>query len=133
EHAFYRSLGFSVHDFRPRPNAEPIGWPRVHASADYRLPLFFEEEVEIEVLIEQVRSKTVHFAFRFWKHPDEPEKRCLAATGRVVVVCVAFGEASSEGVQGHAGRRMKAVAIPEEVRERIEAAPADLLADVSVS
>lgn len=128
EHAFYRSLGFSVHDFRPRPGAAPIGWPRVHASADYRLPLFFEEEIEIELLVEEVRGKTVHYQFRFWKQPDDDAARALAATGRFVVVCVAFGEGSSGGGHGHSGRRMKAVAIPDEVRDRIEAAPAALLA-----
>lgn len=127
EHAFYRSLGFSVHDFRPTPEADPIGWPRVHASADFRLPLFFEEEFEIELLVEQIRSKTVHYFFRFWKHPDDPEKRALAATGRFVVVCVTFGEGSSPGGHGQSGRRMKAVAIPDEVRERIEVAPAGMI------
>ena len=120
EHAFYRSLGFSVHDFRPRPDAEPIGWPRVHASADFRLPLHFEEEVEIELVVEQIRAKTIHYFFRFWKHPDDPEKRAVAATGRFVVVCVSFGNSDSE-------RRMKAVAIPDEVREKIEAAPPGLI------
>lgn len=123
EHAFYRSLGFSVHDFRPRPDADPIGWPRVHASADYRLPLFFEEEIEIELLVEEIRSKTVKYYFQFWKHPDDPAARALAATGRFVVVCVAFGEGSSSGGHGHSGRRMKAVAIPDEVREKIGVAP----------
>ena len=120
EHAFYRSLGFSVHDFRPRPDAEPIGWPRVHASADFRLPLHFEEEVEIELVVEQVRAKTIHYFFRFWKHPDDLEKRAVAATGRFVVVCVSFGNSDAE-------RRMKAVAIPDEVREKIEAAPPGLI------
>lgn len=120
EHAFYRSLGFSVHDFRPRPDAAPIGWPRVHASADFRLPLHFEEEVEIELLVEQVRAKTIHYFFRFWKHPEDPENRVVAATGKFVVVCVSFGDGESE-------RRMKAVAIPDEVREKIEAAPPGLI------
>jgi acyl-CoA thioester hydrolase len=134
EHAFYRSLGFSVHDFRPAPGAPPIGWPRVHASADYRLPLFFEEEIEVELLIEEIRSKTIKYLFRFWKHPDQADKRALAATGHFVVVCVAFGEGSSGLGGGHgsgdgSGRRMKAVAIPAEVRERIAAAPPELLSD----
>ncbi|MCB1229770.1 MAG: acyl-CoA thioesterase [Verrucomicrobiae bacterium] len=133
EHAFYRSLGFSVHDFRPRPDADPIGWPRVHASADYRLPLFFEEEIEIELLIEQIRSKTIHYHFRFWKHPDDPDKRAVAATGKFVVVCVTFAEGSRPGGHGHSGRRMKAVAIPDEVREKIEVSPAGIIPEPAES
>lgn len=120
EHAFYRSLGFSVHPFRHGvgmggPN---VGWPRVHASADYRLPLHFEEEVEIELLVETLRNKTIHYYFQFWKNPDGGDDRSLAATGRFTVVCVSFDTET---------RRMKAVAIPEEWREKIETAPEGLV------
>ncbi len=117
EHAFYRSLGFSVHPFRDEADTEKgpnVGWPRVHASADYRLPLKFEEEVEIELLIEEIRGKVVRYYFRFWKNPDEPESRAVAATGRFTVVCVRFDPTM---------RQMKAVAIPDEVREKIDVAP----------
>ena len=116
EHAFYRSLGFSVHPFRhgAGTGGPNVGWPRVHASADFRLPLHFEEEVEIELLIEDLRNKTIHYYFQFWKNPDSPDERALAATGRFTVVCVSFDAET---------RRMKAVAIPEEWRETLEVAP----------
>ncbi len=120
EHAFYRSLGFSVHPFRQGEAAAGpnVGWPRVHASADYRLPLHFEEEVEIELLVEEIRGKTLHYYFQFWKQPDDPAERALAATGRFTIVCVSFDAET---------RRMKAVAIPEEWREKLETAPAGLI------
>ncbi|MDF1812455.1 MAG: thioesterase family protein [Verrucomicrobiales bacterium] len=122
EHAFYRELGLSVHPFNDEisddKDSPKVGWPRVHASADYRMPLKFEEEVEIELLIEEIRTKTICYFFRFWKHPDEPEKKCLAATGRFTVVCVSFDTET---------RRMKGVAIPDEVRDKIETAPPELL------
>lgn len=118
EHAFYRSLGFSVHPFRPGSDdpedSSRVGWPRVHASADFRLPLQFEEEVEIELLIEEIRNRTIRYYFRFWKNPDSGEERVIAATGRFTVVCVSMdGET----------RGMKAVAIPGEWREKIAVAP----------
>lgn len=122
EHAFYRSLGLSIHPFNNEPGdsdaAGKVGWPRVHASADFRIPLKFEEEVDVELLVEEVRTKTIRYFFRFWKHPDEPERRCLAATGRFTVVAVSFDNET---------RRMKGVAIPREVRDKIEAAPAEML------
>jgi len=124
EHAFYRHLGFSVHPFHDGesvPDEEAVGWPRVHASADYKLPLRFEEEVEVELIVEQLRNKTVHYVFRFWKFPDAPEKRTVAATGRFTIVCVRFDPET---------RRMKSVAIPEDVREKIAVAPDELLAEV---
>jgi len=118
EHAFYRSLGFSVHPFRRtgEPGPEPaVGWPRVHASADFRQPLHFEEEIEIELLVEEIRSKTIGYFFRFWKHPDrEPDRREIAAVGRFTVVAVSMDPESG---------RMKAVAVPEEIRAVIQEAP----------
>ncbi len=123
EHAFYRELGFSVHPFGdsdPTPETLKVGWPRVHASADFRLPLRFEEEVDVELLVEEVRTKIIRYLFRFWKNPDDAETRCLAATGRVTVVCVAIDPET---------RQMKGVAIPSDVRERIVAAPRDLIGE----
>ncbi len=120
EHAFYRSLGLSVHPFvHGRETAGPkVGWPRVHASADYRLPLHFEEEVEIEILVEELRTKSVQYFFRFWKHPDSPDERVVAATGRFTTVSVSFDAET---------RRMKAVAIPGEWREKLSVAPEGLI------
>ena len=77
--------------------------------------------MEIELLVEEIRNKTIGYLFLFWKNPDDAENRTVAATGRFTVVCVAFGEGSS------ASRGMKAVAIPDGVREKIEAAPPGLL------
>ncbi len=113
EHAFYRSLGFSVHDFRPEPGSPAIGWPRVHTSADFRLPLRFEEEVDIELLVERIGQKSISYAFRFWKSSKE-----LAATGKFVVACVQFEEAAGG---------MKAVPIPNAVLEAIAVAPPEVL------
>ena len=116
EHAFYRSLGFSVHPFKQGAGGDGphVWWPRVQASADFRLPLHFEEEVEIEILVEEIRTKSVKYFFQFWKHPDSPADRVVAATGRFTVVCVIFDAET---------RRMKAVAIPDEWREKLSVAP----------
>ncbi len=118
EHAFFRSLGHSVH---PGENAggelAGTGWPRVNVSCEYRAPVGFEEEVEIELLIEEVRTKSIRYFYRFWK-PEAGERK-LVATGRMTSVCVRMC-GSREG--------MKAVAIPAVLREKIEAAPAEELA-----
>ena len=124
EHAFYRSLGFSVHPFRKGAARDEmhVGWPRVHASCDCRLPLEFEEEVGIELLVEEVRARTVRYLFRFWKSQGGKEEKAIAATGRFTVVCVSFDEATN---------KMAAVEIPAKVRAQIEAAPADLLQEAT--
>ncbi|MEO0444843.1 MAG: thioesterase family protein [Verrucomicrobiota bacterium] len=111
EHAFYRSLGFTVHDFRVGEDGTRLGWPRVHAEADYRLPLRFEETVDIELVIEEVRNRSVRYQFGFWKQ-DQDEDRVLAATGRMSVVCVAFQNGG-----------MESISIPDGVRQLLCAAP----------
>ncbi len=114
EHAFFRSLGMSVMDQSPEiPREERVGWPRVHASCDYRAPLRFEEEFEIELLIEEIRSKTIRYVIRFWKHGGE-----LAAVGKLVAACVRKDPATG---------KMKAVTIPERISSRISAAPPEAL------
>ena len=114
EHAFFRSLGISVVD-KPEHASEDerVGWPRVHASCDFFAPLVFEEEIEIELLMEEVRSRSLRYLFRVRKKDNT-----LAAEGRIAAVCVQRDKASGG---------MKAVEIPARIREKIEQAPAELL------
>jgi len=112
EHAFFRSLNLSIID-PPEHGAERVGWPRVHASCDFFAPLKFEDEVRIELLVEEVRSKVIRYLFRFWRMDGE-----LAAEGRVTAACVRRDPATG---------KMKAVSIPDRIRNEIEAAPPELL------
>ncbi len=114
EHAFFRSLGLSVVD-RPEhaPKEERVGWPRVSAACDYLAPLLFEDEVEVELLVEEVRSRSMRYLFRVRKKDGT-----LAAEGRIAAVCVR---------KNAAGDGMVAVEIPERIRSKVEAAPAELL------
>ncbi len=89
EHAFYRSLGLSVHPLAHGATDTSTGWPRLKASAEYRLPLQFEEEVDVELVVAEMRTKAIRYVFRFWKNPGDPSSRALAATGELVVVASA--------------------------------------------
>ncbi len=111
EHGFFRSLGLSIvmDDFNP-----PVGWPRIHAECDYRQPLFFEDEVEIELLVREKKSKTLSYLFLF-RRSNAPDIEI--ARGALTVVCV------TKQPDG----KMKAVAIPPSISEKIEVAPEELL------
>lgn len=113
EHAFWRSLGLSVTDHSVAPE-ERIGWPRVHASCDYKAPLRFEEEFTVEMLVEEIRSKVIRYLFRFRNSHGS-----LVAEGRVTAACVRKDPATGQ---------MKAVSIPERIVQNISTAPAELLA-----
>lgn len=117
EHDFFRALGMSIWDgAAPVADEEKVGWPRVHASCDYRAPLHFEEPFTMELLVEEVRPKSLRYLIRFWKQDGT-----LCAEGRLVAACVRRDAASG---------KMKAVEIPTRFLEKIEAAPADLLLPV---
>ena len=111
EHAFYRTLGFSVAGRREEDPERQIGWPRIHASMDYKKPLHFEEEFTVELLVDQITDKTIRYRAKVWKENGE-----LAASGAMGVICIKSD-----------GGKMKAVTIPAWVRELIEPAPKDQL------
>lgn len=113
EHAFFRSLGFSIVTQMTDP---PVGWPRVHARCDFKRPLHFEDEVEVWLLVKEKRSKALTYQFRFRKASDPAGVEI--AIGEITVVCV---QRQSDG-------GMKAVTIPKEIADQIEVAPAELLA-----
>ena len=119
EHAFYRELGISV---VMDVEGQRISFPRVHASCDFRKPLRFEDTVEIRVIVREKKAKSFTFDFLFTRLPrgdsDQSEE---VARGRMTVVCVAKDAAAGT---------MKAVDIPRAIGERIEAAPAELLASL---
>ncbi|MFM7818900.1 MAG: acyl-CoA thioesterase, partial [Verrucomicrobiota bacterium] len=83
EHAFIRSLGFSV----VLPGVEPpMGFPRVHASCDYRRPLRFEDLVELHLLVAEKTRRKLTYEIRFRRLEPGPVEE--VAVGRLVVVCV---------------------------------------------
>ena len=113
EHAFYRSLGFSVH---PGGSAAVglesypgYGWPRVSATCNYKKPLRFEQEVNVAIHIEKRGAKTIDYEFRFLVE-DHAEP---VAVGRMTVICVRFHEES---------KRMRAVDMPESISTKIDSA-----------
>jgi YbgC/YbaW family acyl-CoA thioester hydrolase len=108
EHAFFRSLGFSIHTLDP----EPLGWPRVHADCDFSYPLHFEDAVEIQLLVREKRQKSLVYSFIFRK--VEGESRREVARGSLAVACVKRDSASG---------KMTAVPIPSAIADKIEVAP----------
>src|SRR5208282_3374857 len=83
EHAFFRSLGLSI---APGQGDLGVGWPRVHAQCDFIVPLHFEDEVEIHLLVREKKSKALSYLFIFRKlNPAPPVE---VARGTLTVVCV---------------------------------------------
>lgn len=114
EHDFFRVLGMSIWDKSAEiPVEERVGWPRVHVSCDFKAPLVFEEEFTMELLVEEIRTKTIRYLVRFWKQDGT-----LSAEGKLVAASVRRDPQSG---------KMKAVNIPDRIRAKITTAPPELL------
>ena len=111
EHAFFRSLGLTIHGHEA---GATTGWPRVSATCDYRAPLRFEDEVEIHLLVAEVRSRSIRYQFVFRKATDGSE----VARGSIAAVCASVEKATG---------KLVAVPIPEHIRTQITPAPPELL------
>ena len=105
EHEFFRSLGFSIH---AHEDGATIGWPRVSASCDFSRPLRFEDEVEIHLIVAEVRSRSIRYQFIFRNAADGTE----VARGTVATVCATVDKTTG---------KLVAMPIPERIRERIQA------------
>jgi YbgC/YbaW family acyl-CoA thioester hydrolase len=111
EHAFFRSLGFSIATRDP----EPVGWPRVHVDCDFRYPLRFEDVVEIRLLVKEKREKSLAYAIVFRKLNEDPPRE--VARGTLVVACVKRDDNGT----------MRGWSIPAAIADKIEPAPRELL------
>jgi len=114
EHAFFRSLGFSV---AHSGDGLEVCLPRVHAECDYAVPLRFEDEVLVRLLVERKGRRSLTYQFRFCRlNGSRPEE---VARGRLTVACV----------ERQANGTMKAVPLPKAIADKIQQAPPQMLGD----
>ena len=78
EEEFYRHLGFSFNDLMYKG----FWLPRVEACCQYRKPAKFNDLLEVELTIDELKEKSVKYAFRIF----DKDSTVLLATGYVVVV-----------------------------------------------
>src|SRR5690348_14354597 len=112
ETAFMRSLGLSV---VLSSRGLDFCLPRVHAECDYQLPLRFEDEVLVHLLVEKKGTRTITYQFRFLKTGGEAPVE--VARGKLVAVCAARQPDGS----------MKAAPLPEALAHQLQQAPPGLL------
>jgi acyl-CoA thioester hydrolase len=114
EHAFFRSLGYSVVLSR---KGLMLCLPRVHAECDYTAPLRFEDVVQVHLLVEKKGTRSLTYQFRFHRLNGSPPEE--VARGRLTVVCA---ERQRDG-------SLKAVTLPKRIAEQIQEAPLHKLTD----
>jgi YbgC/YbaW family acyl-CoA thioester hydrolase len=112
EHAFFRSLGLSLHKDGPLGMS---GWARVDAQCEFRRPLHYMDEVEVELAVREKKRTSLAYDFVF--------RRTADGRGPVAPDEVATGRLSVVFVTAENGGPMKASAIPPDVARAIEVAP----------
>ena len=110
EHAFFRSLGTSIH-----AAGSDLGWPRVHVDCDFKHPLRFEDVVEIRLFVREKKKRSLVYTFVFRKLNEHPARE--VARGTVAVACVK---------RDKRGSKMKGIPIPKAIADKIEIAPQQL-------
>lgn len=109
EHAFYRSLGFSVHF---KEGNRHIGFPRVDAQCSYKAPLRFEDQIEIHLQVQRKTQKSITYDIAFNKLVTTDKLE--VARGKLIVACVEFEPGQS---------MIQSIAIPQNISDLIEVAP----------
>jgi 4-hydroxybenzoyl-CoA thioesterase len=108
-HYFHLAFEHWVHErfaagggYRGMLDLRRIGFPAVHAEADYKQPLRFGDRVTVTMVVERLGGKSASLAYGV-----EAEGGALHAAGRVVVVVTDLDS-------------FRAVAMPEDVRAEFE-------------
>lgn len=78
EHELLRHLGSSV---LVKDTGTTISWPRVSATCDFLKPVRFEDEVDIEVSVDRLGTKSVTYGFVFFHDSEQ------VARGSITSVC----------------------------------------------
>lgn len=103
EHAFFRSLGFSVH---PHEQDGLWGWVRADASCRFRRPLRYEDVVELHLRVVRKTHRSLTHEIAFLHEGEE------AARGRLVTVPCTRRDG-----------RLRAIPIPPDIARTIVPAP----------
>ncbi|MCC5788943.1 MAG: acyl-CoA thioesterase [Opitutales bacterium] len=116
EAEFFRQVGVSMVQ---QDGSVFRGWPRGRVSAKFMAPLYFEDVVEIELLVKEIKERALTFFYRFRRR----ESPFLSAEGRPVEENLAKGEMTTVLVEksGLAGS-MQSLPLPQSLRDRIREA-----------
>ncbi len=104
EHAFLRSLGWSVHQ---RQEGHVIGFPRLATRFEFQSSVVFEDEIDIHLWIRRRGTKTLTYQFSVTS-----ETRAVAKGEFTVICCRCYPDGRIEGIP-----------LPGELADKIEAAP----------
>ena len=99
EHAMWRAAGLSIAD-----PASDLAWPRLSASLEFRNPLRFEEEFDVQLQISVLKTRMIEYA-------------CTIVRGEVII---ARGSMTAACARKGPDGTMKAAELPADVVQRLK-------------
>jgi len=78
EEEFYRHLGFSFNDITNKG----LWFPRAEAFCQFKKPALFNELIEVELTVEELKEKSIKYGFKIYNQ----ESAVLLANGYVTIV-----------------------------------------------
>lgn len=102
EHALWRAAGLNIWE-----SGEHLSWPRISANFDFKAPLKFQDEFEVQTAIGTITRSTIQ-----WNH-SVTRGNVVIGSGSVTAVCV----------KKNADGSMKSAEIPSEITSRLRAYP----------
>ena len=106
EHAFFRSQGYRVHTAN---GSEHQGWPRLEVTCKFHKPARFEQTLEVNLRIEEIRTSSLRYSF--WIFGAEDPSRGLIATGTCSIIHVEIDTST---------QTMRKSPIPADLRPKLE-------------
>ena len=101
EHELLRSVGLAVFN---NFDGQNLSWPRVAANCNYRSAIRFEDEIEIQVVIEKLGTSSITYQHSIYRGET------LVADGSMTTVCCKVEH----------GQRPESVPIPAEFVKKLQ-------------
>jgi YbgC/YbaW family acyl-CoA thioester hydrolase len=102
EAEFFRSLGLKL--IERQPDGSWLGWPRLAASCSFRAPAYFDDVLEIRLVVVRKSAKTLTYAFEF----------------RRGETLVAQGELKTAYCRSRPGQPLESLEMPEEFAKAVQ-------------
>jgi YbgC/YbaW family acyl-CoA thioester hydrolase len=114
ERDFFEAAGLDL----IQTGAGPLrGWPRTRAECKFSAPLHFGDTIEIHLAVLAVKDRSLEYRVRIFRL-NADGSRTQAGKGQLTTI---HAERLASG-------ELRSIELPEEVRERICAAPTEVLA-----
>jgi 4-hydroxybenzoyl-CoA thioesterase len=88
---FFNEQGYP---YRACLDVDRVGWPAVHAEADFEKPVRFGEEIDVSVEVARIGEKSATFEYT-GRRSGGGERVCK---GRIVVACISMDDYAARSI-----------------------------------